>query len=83
MAGQPVGGRDEYHLDGTFTHQIPQSVQRRPIQAGTTIPIIYKEEFGWQLIPALSRGLLHGLHLATNAFLLFLAIRRDPGIRGR
>jgi len=75
VTSQPVWGRDEYRLDGAFTDQIPQSVQRRPIQAGTTLPILDKEEFGWQLIPALSRGLLHGLHLATNAFLLFLAIR--------
>nr|WP_239468463.1 hypothetical protein [Microvirga arvi] len=43
FASQTVWTEHRHHIDGGVAHRIAQSIQARPVQAGSTVPLVTKD----------------------------------------
>jgi len=77
---EPVRGRDEHRLEGSFGGQVAQTIQPGTVQVRAAAPLVDEDVGGRHLVAAFPGGPVKGVELAADRLLLLLALGGDPGV---
>src|SRR5215207_9371187 len=83
LAGQPVRGIDQHHVQAALGGQVPQRLQARTDQRGAGVSLVLEHPLRRNLKPVLRGMLAQRRGLRADRLVLLLPGRRHPGVDRR